>query len=83
MFFLRPQIYACDLQLACNGPGVGLSVRKYVMVRRGLISSDALRSPGGTLSASAKAEIEYLLGRLARTDKRALQRGLTSSNHTI
>ncbi len=64
-------------------PGVGLSVRKYVMVRRGLISSDALRSPGGTLSASAKAEIEYLLGRLARTDKRALQRGLTSSNHTI
>lgn len=55
-------------------PGVGLSVRKYVLVRRGLISSDALRSPGGTLSAAAKAEIEYLLTRLARTDKRALQR---------
>jgi 4-hydroxy-tetrahydrodipicolinate synthase len=55
-------------------PGVGLSVRKYVLMRRGLISSDALRAPGGSLSAAAKAEIEYLLTRVARSDKRALQR---------
>ena len=55
-------------------PGVGLSVRKYVLMRRGLISSDALRAPGGSLSSAAKAEIEYLLARLARSDKRALQR---------
>jgi 4-hydroxy-tetrahydrodipicolinate synthase len=52
-------------------PGIGLSVRKYVMVRRGLITSDALRSPGGSLSPAAKVEIEYLLARLARTDRRA------------
>jgi len=43
------------------------------MVRRGLITSDALRSPGGSLSAAAKAEIEYLLVRLARNDGRALR----------
>lgn len=55
-------------------PGVGLSVRKYVLARRGLISSDALRAPGGSLSAIAKTEIEYLLTRVARTDKRVLQR---------
>ena len=55
-------------------PGVGLSVRKYVLMRRRLISSDALRAPGGSLSSAAKAEIEYLLARLARSDKRALQR---------
>jgi len=55
-------------------PGVGLSVRKYVLMRRGLINSDALRAPGGSLSSAAKAEIEYLLARLARSDKRALQR---------
>ncbi|WP_413989868.1 dihydrodipicolinate synthase family protein [Labrys okinawensis] len=51
--------------------GVGLAVRKYLMARRGLIASDAQRTPAGGLSASAKAEIEYLLARLARHDKRA------------
>ncbi|HRK23876.1 MAG TPA: dihydrodipicolinate synthase family protein [Beijerinckiaceae bacterium] len=52
-------------------PGVGLAVRKYVMMRRGLIACDAQRKPGGSLSATARAEIDYLLGRLARTDPRA------------
>jgi len=51
--------------------GVGLAVRKYVMARRGLIGSDAQRSPAGGLTATAKAEIEYLLSRLARVDRRA------------
>ena len=50
---------------------VGLAVRKYVMARRGLIASDAQRTPAGGLSATAKAEIEYLLARLARHDGRA------------
>ncbi len=53
-------------------PVLGLSVRKYVMMRRGLIASDALRKPGGGLSAIAKSEVDYLLARLARTDKRAM-----------
>lgn len=52
-------------------PGVGLAVRKYVMARRGMIASDAQRTPSAGLSAAAKAEVEYLLSRLARHDARA------------
>jgi 4-hydroxy-tetrahydrodipicolinate synthase len=52
-------------------PGVGLAVRKYVLTRRGLLASDAQRKPGSGLSEKAKAEIEYLLARVARFDKRA------------
>ena len=52
-------------------PGVGLAVRKYVMMRRGILSSDTQRQPAATLSARTKAEIDYLLSRIARTDKRA------------
>jgi 4-hydroxy-tetrahydrodipicolinate synthase len=49
-------------------PGAGLAVRKYVMMRRGLISSDTQRVPAGKLSARAIEEIEFLLSRIARTD---------------
>jgi 4-hydroxy-tetrahydrodipicolinate synthase len=52
-------------------PGVGLAVRKYVLMRRGLLAHDAQRKPGAMLSATAKAEVDYLLGRLARIDPRA------------
>jgi 4-hydroxy-tetrahydrodipicolinate synthase len=52
-------------------PGVGLAVRKYVLMRRGLIAHDTQRKPAAGLSATAKSEIEYLLGRLARVDVRA------------
>ncbi|SFZ83357.1 4-hydroxy-tetrahydrodipicolinate synthase [Devosia enhydra] len=52
-------------------PGIGLAARKYVMMRRGILKSDAQRKPGASLSAKGKAEIEFLLGRLARKDKRA------------
>ncbi|WP_103121323.1 dihydrodipicolinate synthase family protein [Methylopila sp. Yamaguchi] len=51
--------------------GVGLAVRKYVMMRRGFIASDAQRKPGAALSAAAKAEVDYLLARLAAKDPRA------------
>jgi 4-hydroxy-tetrahydrodipicolinate synthase len=51
--------------------GVGLAVRKYVMMRRGMIASDAQRKPGAALTATAKQEVEYLLGRLANVDSRA------------
>jgi dihydrodipicolinate synthase/N-acetylneuraminate lyase len=51
--------------------GVGLAVRKYVMMRRGVIACDAQRKPGSSLSGTAKTEVDYLLTRLARTDKRA------------
>ena len=52
-------------------PGVGLAVRKYLLRRRGVIACEAQRKPASTLSATARAEIEYLLGRLARIDPRA------------
>jgi 4-hydroxy-tetrahydrodipicolinate synthase len=51
--------------------GVGLAVRKYVLQKRGAIAHDAQRAPAGTLSAAAKAEIDYLLSRVARHDPRA------------
>ena len=51
--------------------GVGLAVRKYVMLKRGILASDAQRKPGSGLTATAKAEVDYLLMRLARHDERA------------
>jgi 4-hydroxy-tetrahydrodipicolinate synthase len=51
--------------------GIGLAVRKYILRRRGLIASDAQRKPALALSAQARAEIEYLLSRLSRSDRRA------------
>jgi 4-hydroxy-tetrahydrodipicolinate synthase len=46
-------------------------VRKYVFQRRGIFSSDAQRKPSQGLTAMAKAEVDFLLSRLARVDKRA------------
>jgi len=51
--------------------GVGLAVRKYVLQKRGAIASDAQRKPASVISDKAKAEVDYLLSRLARYDKRA------------
>ena len=51
--------------------GAGLAVRKYVLMKRGILTHDAQRKPGAGLSATAKAEVDYLLKRLARVDKRA------------
>ena len=52
-------------------PGPGLAVRKYVLMRRGVIASDTLRKPGAPLTAAARAEVDYLLSRLAKRDRRA------------
>jgi 4-hydroxy-tetrahydrodipicolinate synthase len=52
-------------------PGLGLAVRKYVMMRRGIIASDTLRKPGAALTPAARAEVDYLLSRLAHKDPRA------------
>jgi 4-hydroxy-tetrahydrodipicolinate synthase len=57
-------------------PGVGLGVRKHVLQRRGLIASSAQRAPRAALTAAARAEVEYLLSRLARHDGRAASRPL-------
>jgi 4-hydroxy-tetrahydrodipicolinate synthase len=52
-------------------PGAGLAVRKYVLQKRGVIASAAQRKPGAAISATAKAEVDYLLARVARVDRRA------------
>jgi 4-hydroxy-tetrahydrodipicolinate synthase len=52
-------------------PGVGLSVRKYVLMRRGLLSSAAQRKPAAPFPKRAQAEVDHLLQRLARHDARA------------
>jgi 4-hydroxy-tetrahydrodipicolinate synthase len=52
-------------------PGVGLAARKYVMMRRGIIANAAQRRPAAPMSATARAEVEHLLQRLARHDARA------------
>jgi 4-hydroxy-tetrahydrodipicolinate synthase len=52
-------------------PGVGLAVRKHVLMRRGIIASDTQRRPGAGLTPKARTEVEYLLERLARRDPRA------------
>jgi len=44
--------------------GIGLAVRKYVMMKRGFIACDAQRSPAPSLSAKARGEVDYLLSRL-------------------
>jgi 4-hydroxy-tetrahydrodipicolinate synthase len=52
-------------------PGVGLAVRKYILMRRGLVASDAQRAPAAALSDTARAEVDQLLTRLSRKDARA------------
>ncbi|WP_428032845.1 dihydrodipicolinate synthase family protein [Ancylobacter sp.] len=58
--------------------GIGLAVRKYVLMRSGTLSCDAQRQPGSALSATARAEVDYLLQRLQRRDER-LASGLAAS----
>ena len=52
-------------------PGVGLAVRKYLLMRRGLLNSAAQRKPAASMSPAARDEVEHLLLRLARHDERA------------
>ncbi|TGR65720.1 dihydrodipicolinate synthase family protein [bacterium M00.F.Ca.ET.194.01.1.1] len=44
-------------------PGLGLAVRKYILMKRGAIASAAQRRPGTALSKLAIAEVEKLMER--------------------
>jgi len=46
--------------------GIGLAARKYVLAKRGVISSGALRKPGAALSPKDIADVERLLARQAK-----------------
>ena len=50
---------------------LGLAVRKYVLMKRGVLASDTQRKPALSLSSEAKKEVDFLLSRIARVDKRA------------
>jgi 4-hydroxy-tetrahydrodipicolinate synthase len=51
-------------------PGVGLAVRKYVLQRRGILSTATMRKPAPAFSPETRAEVDYLLARLAKRDPR-------------
>src|SRR6201999_3578512 len=53
---------------------IGLAARKYVLQKRGAIAYDSQRAPGSSLTTKGKAEVDYLLSRLARHDLRTLTR---------
>jgi 4-hydroxy-tetrahydrodipicolinate synthase len=57
-------------------PGIGLAVRKYVLMSRGTLASDTQRRPAARLSKTAREEIDYLLHRLAKHDDRARLKSL-------
>jgi 4-hydroxy-tetrahydrodipicolinate synthase len=50
-------------------PGLGLAIRKYVLVKRGIIAHATLRAPRPKLSAETAGEVDYLLARLGRTER--------------
>ncbi|MBK5570400.1 dihydrodipicolinate synthase family protein [Ensifer sp. SSB1] len=52
--------------------GIGLAIRKHVLKRRGVIATDAQRKPAQMLTPAARAEVDYLLARVGRRDKRAV-----------
>lgn len=54
-------------------PGAGLAVRKYILMRRGILTSAAQRKPASPMSPVARQEVDHLLARLARKDPRAGQ----------
>ena len=47
-------------------PGIGLSIRKEILHRRGVLASPMVRPPGAPLDAHDRAELESLLARVKR-----------------
>lgn len=47
-------------------PGPGLAIRKYILAKRGVIASAALRKPGAALSAADIIDVERLIARQTR-----------------
>lgn len=52
-------------------PGLGLSVRKYVLQRRGIIASATLRKPAPKLTPETIADIEWLMERIEHSQEGA------------
>ena len=56
-------------------PGLGLTIRKYTLAKRGAIAHATLRKPGPALSAQTEAEIDALV---ARQERRLAAMGVPS-----
>ena len=54
-------------------PGVGLAVRKYVLQRRGVLATAVMRKPAPAFTPETRADVDYLLARLAKRDTRAMK----------
>ena len=63
LFDLHLPLIRTELQ-----PGLGLAIRKYVLQRRGILASAALRPPAPAVSAETRAEVDFLLERLWERD---------------
>ena len=64
MLRLRP--HEAALAEERRAAGIGLAARKYVLAKRGVIKSAALRKPGAKLSPLDVKDVERLLARQAR-----------------
>ena len=47
-----------------NQPGIGLSVRKHILMRRGLLDTAVIRSRGPSPDAETEKELDELLASL-------------------
>ena len=47
-------------------PGLGLAIRKYILVKRGAFADEHVRMPGPRLAAEDRAELDHLIARLER-----------------
>lgn len=47
-------------------PGLGLAVRKYILMQRGAIKSDTVRVPGPKLTKPDRDEVDHLVRRMER-----------------
>jgi 4-hydroxy-tetrahydrodipicolinate synthase len=47
-------------------PGIGLSIRKEILRRRGVIASAHVRAPGGMMDSDDHKELDSLIARLER-----------------
>jgi 4-hydroxy-tetrahydrodipicolinate synthase len=56
-------------------PGIGLSIRKEILRRRGVIASAHVRAPGGMMDADDHKELDSLIARLER---KLAERGIST-----
>jgi len=47
-------------------PGLGLAIRKYTLMKQGIIAHPTLRRPGGALTVATMAEVDAIAARQAR-----------------